>query len=94
MLMLTDSARAAIETILAETPEPTAAGLRIAESEKEANALAMTMAGGPQDGDTVVEESGARIFLAPVAAAALDDKMLDTNVMPGGAVQFRVVAQA
>jgi len=93
MLMLTDDARTAIETILSNTDDPDGSGLRIAASERDSSALAMTMAQAPQDGDTVVQESGARVFLAPAAAAVLEDKVLDTNAMEGGAVQFKIVAQ-
>jgi hypothetical protein len=41
----------------------------------------------------VVEESGARVFLEPNAAAALDDKILDAAVDDKGGVEFLLVPQ-
>jgi hypothetical protein len=41
-----------------------------------------------------VEEGGARVFVEPAAAAALDDKSLDAQVNEQGDLAFRIADQA
>jgi len=93
MLLLTDNAKHAIESILAGAEDPDSAGLRISSSEQAANSLALTVTTAPDDGDTIVDESGARVFLAPVAAQLLDEMVLDTEAQEDGAVRFKVSRQ-
>jgi iron-sulfur cluster assembly protein len=45
------------------------------------------------DGDQVIETSGARVFLEPGAAVALDDKSLDAQVDDQGTVAFTLADQ-
>lgn len=90
MLTITENARVAIESILSGTPEPGAAGLRIAQSPNDQDALAASITTAPAEGDTVLEQSGARVFLEPVAAIALDDKTLDALTSATGNVEFRI----
>lgn len=93
MLLLTDSAKSALESILHDSDAPASSGLRLAPSSVDANALALAVADGPADGDVVVDEE-VRLYLAPVAADALDDKVLDSETSPTGAVQFKILVQA
>lgn len=92
MLMLTRDAADAIKG-LAEAPG--AEGVRISaltSVDAAAPGLQVTLARGPDAQDAVVEAEGARIFLAPDAAQALDDKVLDANV-EGEEVRFAVMLQ-
>jgi iron-sulfur cluster assembly protein len=47
----------------------------------------------PHDGDEVIDQHGARVFLEARAAEVLDDKVLDATVDGGGQVRLRVSAQ-
>jgi len=93
MLVLTDSARTAIESILAGSSAAEASGLRISANPEDATALRVDVATGPSDGDTVIEDSGTRVFLQPAAATILDDKILDAVPGPAGTVNLQVSPQ-
>ena len=93
MLTLTDNATNVIRT-LGESPElPDGAGLRIAATADGSQGLTLAAATQPRDGDQVVEQDGARVFLEPDAAQVLDDKVLDARVDDDGGVQFMVAQQ-
>jgi Fe-S cluster assembly iron-binding protein IscA len=93
MLVLTDAATSAVRR-LAEHPDlPDDGGLRIAGPDDGSEALTATAAPEPIDGDQVVEQDGARIFLEPSAAELLDDKVLDAKVDDRGVIQFRLATQ-
>lgn len=94
MLTLTDSARVAINGILAGAPSPETAGLRIAESSVKPGALDLTIAATPADGDAVVEHDGARVFLDDRVAHVLEHRILDANASPTGSVEFRIANTA
>ncbi|ASW53823.1 iron-sulfur cluster assembly accessory protein [Plantactinospora sp. KBS50] len=87
MLTLTDNAVLVIRDLTAQQEVPDGAGLRIA-TDPEAGALTLALAEAPAQGDQVVDNSGARIFLDADAAQLLDDKALDAAVDAQGAVQF------
>lgn len=93
MLTLTDNARVAIESILAGAPSPESAGLRFAMSPTEENALALSIVAQPDEGDKVVGDAGARVFLDSAAASVLDDKVLDAQAGATGNVEFRLSTQ-
>lgn len=86
MLMVTDSASQAIQSIMANADMPEGAGLRIdAPAEPTAPAgtgarLQLEVASRPADQDEVVSEGGANVFIAPSVAPILDDKLLDVRV--------------
>jgi iron-sulfur cluster assembly protein len=93
MLAVTENATSVIQQ-LTERPElPDGAGLRIASSEEAPN-LTVAPAGAPEDGDQVLDNEGARVFLEPEAATILDDKVLDARVNDSGGVEFLVAAQS
>jgi Fe-S cluster assembly iron-binding protein IscA len=92
MLTLTDDAVVAIRTLTDGQAVSDEGGLRIASD--AAGELTLTLTGGPSQGDQVVEDAGARLFLAPEAAQALDDKALDATIDEKGSVQFAVADQA
>jgi iron-sulfur cluster assembly protein len=94
VLTLTDSATTEIRNLIASNPEiPQDAGVRIAAT-PGADSLSLSLAHTPADGDAVLDEGGARVFLEQTAAQLLDDKTLDAGVDPQGQVQFALAEQA
>jgi iron-sulfur cluster assembly protein len=92
MLVLTDKATEAIRAVVAKPDLPDSAGLRITASDPRG--LTVSAAPAPEEDDHVVEtEEGARVFLEPGAAEALEDRVLDAEIDPGGSVKFLVGAQ-
>lgn len=94
MLTLTDTAADIVKQISDQVPDADASGLRISTSEQGAEVgLTLTPVAVPEPGDQVLDEHGARVFLDETAAAILDDKVLDAQVQPDGAVAFDVAQQ-
>lgn len=91
MLTLTDNAATEIKNLVAQPEVPADGGVRIASNGE--GALTLALAGAPIEGDAVVEDSGARVFLEPSAGQLLDDKTLDAGVDPQGQVQFTLAEQ-
>jgi iron-sulfur cluster assembly protein len=91
MLTLTENASTIVKTLTQQTPEEDA-GLRISSSNPQNTAFAAAVAPEPEPADQVVEVSGARLFLEPGAAVALDDKILDAQVDASGSVSFAIGA--
>ncbi len=89
MVMLTDDAATAIRGLTQQAPSPEGAGLRIA-SDATNGELKLHVATGPEQGDAVVESSGAKLFLDPVAVGVLDGKALDAMAAADGQIQFTV----
>ena len=88
MLTLTDNAATEIRNLIALPEVPDDAGVRIAAD--PAGTLTLALAGAPVQGDAVLEEQGARVFLEPAAGEFLADKELDAGVDPEGNVQFSI----
>ena len=96
MLAISGSAANAMTRIVAAhegTGED--AGIRITHEAagEERYDLAMEVRRGPEAGDEVVAESGARVFLPPETAALLDDKLLEAQVENGGLTGFAILDQ-
>ena len=90
MLAVTEQAATVIRAI-ADRPElPEGAGLRIASDTGAPEDLSVAAATNPEDGDQVVDEKGARIFVDSSVVARLDDKVLDARVDDGGSAEFLV----
>jgi iron-sulfur cluster assembly protein len=94
MLMLTRDATELIQQ-LATAPETE--GVRITPAAHSSpNSSGPTfhieLAAAPSVEDTVIEAEGAHIFLAPDAASALADKVLDAD-LHGEAVRFAILDQ-
>lgn len=87
MLALTHNATDAIERILAAPGVPSGAGIRIApgttvsDGGAATNELQLSVAEEPIDGDEVIEEQGARVFVEDTVSGYLDDKELDAEVV-------------
>ncbi len=93
MLTLTENAQTAVKSIVSNSPETETAGLRIHGSQDPASGFALSVVTAPEATDTIVDESGARVFLDVGAAAALDDQVLDAQVDTEGGVRFGLTSQ-
>jgi len=93
MLTLTDNARVAIGTMLAEAPGSDSSGLRIAAMDDAPGSVGLSIVETPSEGDTVIDQPGARVFLESSAAAVLDRMVLDARPGDAGAVEFRLGPQ-
>lgn len=92
MLTVTDNAAAAIRSLTSQPDIPDGAGLRIA-ADQSAGALQLSVAPAPEQGDQVVADAGARLFLDTDAALLLDDKALDATMDEQGGIQFALAEQ-
>lgn len=93
MLVLTPAAVEVVKAVTGAPNAPEAAGLRIASTAEDQNALQLSAAEAPGEGDQVVEGEGARVFLEPKIAEFLADKTLDARVNEDGSAQFVVFDQ-
>lgn len=93
MLTLTENASTIIKTLTARSAGSDDSGLRITGPARESGQYAVELVDSPQAADSVVEEGGARVFLEPDAADALDRMVLDANVSAEGGVQFSIAEQ-
>ncbi|MQA13411.1 MAG: adhesin [Pseudonocardiaceae bacterium] len=91
MLTITETAAQAINSLVTANEMPEGAGLRIAgQQEDQPEALELSVAATPSEQDSVLEGGGAKVFLEPVAAQVLDDKVLDVQrVTEEGEEQLR-----
>jgi Fe-S cluster assembly iron-binding protein IscA len=81
LLALTDSAVEAVKDIVSSSEVPETGGLRmVAEREGTRANFQLSVVPLPAEDDEVIDEQGARLFLAPEAASLLDDKVLDADV--------------
>lgn len=92
MLTLTDNAATEIRNLIAQPEVPDDAGVRIAGNTD--GDLTLALAGAPADGDAVLENGGARVFLDSAAGQLLDDKVLDAGADPQGNLQFSIAQTA
>jgi Fe-S cluster assembly iron-binding protein IscA len=93
MLTITQNAALAIRGLV---EAPGAEGVRISSASQPSNGsgpgLQVEVSPAPEPHDDVVDAEGARLFLAPGAADALDGKVLDADV-EGDEVRFAVLDQ-
>lgn len=89
MLTLTENAQTIITGIVDSAQVPQTGGIRIAQ-DAQGGGLSVTVAELPEGQDQVVEAAGAKVFLDPSAAVALDDKVLDASASPDGRVDFAI----
>jgi iron-sulfur cluster assembly protein len=94
MLVLTDAAAEVVKSVTDTPQAPDGTGLRITQSAPEpGSGLELAAATEPGVNDQIVETAGARVFLDPLAAAYLDDKVLDAEVDTQGKVRFTLGVQ-
>lgn len=95
MLLLTHDAAAVIRSLVEQSELPEQGGLRITAQplgERKA-ALELSVAEEPEALDEVVEQAGAHVFLEPVVAQALADKVLDASLEEDG-IRFEIHEQS
>ena len=94
MLVLTDAAAEVVKSVTDTPQAPDGTGLRITQSAPEPGS-GLELAPAPEPGvyDQIVETAGARVFLDPLAAAYLNDKVLDAEVDTQGKVRFTLGMQ-
>ncbi|GAA4066156.1 MULTISPECIES: hypothetical protein [Agromyces] len=93
MLTLTPSASTVVKEIVDRSGAPAGAGLRIDTEDAAGTEFGVAIAPAPEERDSVVEQEGARVYLAENAAKALDDKTLDAHVAEDGRVAFDILPQ-
>jgi Fe-S cluster assembly iron-binding protein IscA len=94
MLSLTENAKEAVREMVAAEQVPAGSGLRIAaEGEGDDASLSLEITPAPAEGDAVVDEDGARVFLEANAASLLQDMVLDAEPHDDH-VHFTVAAQS
>lgn len=93
MLTLTDTASTVVKEIVDRSGAPAGAGLRIDSEDDTGTEFGVVIAPSPEDRDAVIEQAGARVYLAENAAKALDDKTLDAHVGEDGRVAFDILPQ-
>ena len=94
MLTLTETASTVVKSIVDRDPVVTDGALRIGASPHSDREFEISVVADAQPGDALVENNGARVFVAETATAVLDDKTLDAQVGENGAVTFALVPTA
>jgi iron-sulfur cluster assembly protein len=87
MLTMTDNAVMVIRDLAVQQDVAEGGGLRIA-ADTDAGSLTIELVPQPVQGDEVVDNQGARIFLDSDAAELLNDTAVDASVDDEGVVQF------
>ncbi|MFJ8577314.1 iron-sulfur cluster biosynthesis family protein [Micromonospora sp. NPDC093277] len=87
MLTMTDNAVLVIRDLTEQQDVADGGGLRIA-ADAAAGSLSIELVPQPVQGDQVVDNQGARIFLDSDAAQLLNDTSVDAVVDEEGIVQF------
>jgi Fe-S cluster assembly iron-binding protein IscA len=82
MLAITDTAAEAIKSLTLDADLPDGGGLRIAAPDPD-QGLELSLAGRPDDDDVVLAGDGIAVFLEPIAAEVLEDKVLDVQPIAG-----------
>ncbi|WP_353827881.1 iron-sulfur cluster assembly accessory protein [Agromyces sp. SYSU T0242] len=93
MFALTDTATTVVKELVTGAGAPEGSGLRIEAEDTDATQFGVAIAPAPEQGDAVVEQSGARVYLGERATIALDDKVLDARVAEDGRVSFDILPQ-
>ena len=86
MLQVSDSAVSVLEEARAAQEVPESFGVRVfAQADDSGQAsLALAFAEQPSDGDTVTQQNGTEIYVAPELAEPLATSMLDVEQTPEG----------
>ena len=82
MLTLTPEAVQAVDTILSSDEVPEDAGLRIAPTPDDSQ-LSLQLAEAPAQGDQIIEQEGARVFVDAQVAPMVDAALLHAEAQDG-----------
>jgi iron-sulfur cluster assembly protein len=93
MLVLSDTASMAIRSLVDDPDQADVSGLRIAVTPDGTGRIGVSAAGMPEEGDEVVEDRGARVFLERAVVPVLDDKVLDASIDDQGRLGFNLSSQ-
>lgn len=93
MLTLTERAAATIRTLTSQPGIPADTGLRMSVQDGDSGTLALSLE-GPQPGDAVIEDAGARVFVEHDAAEIVSDSELDAEFDDQGRASFMLGSQA
>lgn len=83
MLTVTETAQAAIRSLSEQAGLPATGGVRLAMDET-GSGVQMSLAPEPQEGDQVVDDAGARVFMPAETATLLETQQLDAAPTPEG----------
>jgi iron-sulfur cluster assembly protein len=99
VLTLTDRAAETIRILISQPGIPDDAGLRMSlqggaasDGADEGGALTLSLE-GPQPGDTVIEDSGAKVFVQEDVAGMVGDGELDAELDEQGQASFTLGTQ-
>jgi iron-sulfur cluster assembly protein len=92
MLTITSNAAEAIRAIVESTDVPEEGGIRISIAQQNGAqaSLELAVSPAPLEGDEILEEEGAHVFLDEMAVMALEDKSLDAEI-EGDQISFGIV---
>jgi iron-sulfur cluster assembly protein len=93
VLTLTDRAAATIRSLTSQPGIPAETGLRMSVQDSSAGTLALSLE-GPQPGDAVIEDSGAKVFVESDAADIVGDSELDAELDEQGHASFMLAQQS
>jgi iron-sulfur cluster assembly protein len=93
VLTLTERAAATIRTLTSQPGIPDDTGLRMSVQDTDSGTLALSLE-GPQPGDEVIEDGGARVFVEHDAAQIVQDSELDAEFDDQGRASFMLGTQA
>lgn len=91
MLTLTENACTIVKQFTDHPDVPEQAGLRITSTPDDE--LSVAAAEAPSEGDQVVEQDGAKVYLDAAAAEQLSDMVLDAGLDEAGNLQFGLLMQ-
>ena len=91
MLTMTHDAVTVVRKFTANPRIDESSGVRIAEKASESQ-LQVRAVRSPQPGDVVIEQSGGRVYLEPVAADRVQGRVLDVRQDVHGRVEFLLKA--
>jgi iron-sulfur cluster assembly protein len=91
VLTLTDRAAETIRVLISQPGIPAETGLRMSLQDTDSGSLTLSLE-GPQPGDTVIEDAGAKVFVQEDVAGMVGDGELDAELDEEGQASFTLGA--
>jgi iron-sulfur cluster assembly protein len=92
VLTLTDRAAETIRVLISQPGIPADTGLRMSLQGSDGGSLTLSLE-GPQPGDTVIEDAGAKVFVQEDVAGMVGDGELDAELDEQGQASFTLGSQ-